>query len=54
MDKSQKPNDSECYTPASEPFTIYLENGMPSTAPVCCDTYEVTAELELIRISSDH
>jgi hypothetical protein len=30
MDKVQKPNNSECYTPSSEPFRIYyqlLRNG---------------------------
>jgi hypothetical protein len=24
MDEVQKPSDSECYTPSSEPFRIYL------------------------------
>jgi hypothetical protein len=26
MDKVQKPSDSECYAPSSEPFKIYLES----------------------------
>jgi hypothetical protein len=25
MDKAQKPGDSECYTPSSETFRIYLD-----------------------------
>jgi hypothetical protein len=26
MEKAQKPSNSECYTPSSEPFRIYLDN----------------------------
>jgi hypothetical protein len=29
MDKVQKPSNSECYTPSSEPFRLGLSNAVP-------------------------
>jgi hypothetical protein len=28
MDKVQKPSNSECYTPPSEPFTMYMRQDL--------------------------
>jgi hypothetical protein len=45
LDKAGKPSNSECYTPLSEPFKIYMPTGLPkevSKGRSCCKHCEGT------------
>jgi hypothetical protein len=40
MEKVQKPSNSNCDTPSSEPFRIYLKTGLSYISSLICTEYE--------------
>jgi hypothetical protein len=50
MDKVQKPINSECYTPSSEPIRIYMEIYVPPKCRALSELHDVTTQNTVLPI----